>query len=62
MKFSEIAERMKTGLTISAVGHIALLLWAVVTFVTKPLNAQTDSIAWPGRRRARMRGRGSAWP
>jgi hypothetical protein len=42
---SKIGERMKTGLTISAVGHIAILLWAVVTFVTKPLNAQTDSVA-----------------
>ena len=27
---------MKTGLTISAIGHIALLLWGVLTFVTKP--------------------------
>jgi len=42
---TNIRERMKTGLTISAVGHLAILLWAIVTFVTKPLNAQTDSVA-----------------
>jgi hypothetical protein len=41
----KIFERMKTGLTISMVGHLAILLWAVVTFVAKPLHAQQDSVA-----------------
>ncbi|MGE3148042.1 MAG: cell envelope biogenesis protein TolA [Pseudorhodoplanes sp.] len=40
-----IKERMRVGLTISAVGHIAIVLWAVITFVSKPLNAKTDSVA-----------------
>jgi outer membrane biosynthesis protein TonB len=30
---------MKTGLTISAIGHAAVLLWSVVTFGAKPLTA-----------------------
>jgi colicin import membrane protein len=30
---------MKTGLTISAIGHAAVLLWSVVTFGIKPLSA-----------------------
>src|SRR6516165_6835176 len=30
---------MKTGLTISAVGHACVLLWGLVSFSTKPLNA-----------------------
>jgi colicin import membrane protein len=32
---------MRTGLTISAVGHAALLLWSVLTFVAKPHNAES---------------------
>ena len=40
-----ITERMRTGFTISAVGHIAIVLWAVITFVSKPLNAQSESMA-----------------
>jgi hypothetical protein len=30
---------MRTGLTISVVGHACVLLWGIVTFSTKPLNA-----------------------
>jgi outer membrane biosynthesis protein TonB len=32
---------MRTGLTISAIGHAALLLWSVLTFVAKPHNAES---------------------
>src|SRR5215831_14982025 len=32
---------MRTGLTISAIGHAALLLWSVLTFVVKPHNAES---------------------
>ena len=32
---------MRTGLTISAIGHAALLLWSVLTFVAKPHDAQS---------------------
>jgi colicin import membrane protein len=36
---------MRTGLTISAVGHAALLLWSVLTFAAKPNNAaSTESM------------------
>jgi len=32
---------MRTGITISAIGHAALLLWSVLTFVAKPHNAES---------------------
>lgn len=32
---------MRTGLTISAVAHTALLLWGVLTFATKPYTAES---------------------
>jgi hypothetical protein len=32
---------MRTPLTISAIGHAALLLWSVLTFVAKPHNAES---------------------
>ena len=32
---------MRTGLTVSAIGHAALLLWSVLTFVAKPHNAES---------------------
>ena len=36
---------MKTGLTISAIGHAGLLLWGLVSFSARPLEAaQTDSL------------------
>jgi outer membrane biosynthesis protein TonB len=36
---------MRTGLTISGVGHAALLLWSVVTFVAKPYHVDsTDAL------------------
>src|SRR5260370_2598231 len=31
---------MRTGLTISGVGHAAVLLWCVVTFVVQPYHAE----------------------
>ncbi|HEY6255269.1 MAG TPA: protein TolA [Xanthobacteraceae bacterium] len=33
---------MRTGLTISGVGHAAVLLWCVVTFVARPYHAGTS--------------------
>jgi outer membrane biosynthesis protein TonB len=36
-----IAPEMRTGLTISAIGHAALLAWSVLTFVVKPHNADS---------------------
>ena len=30
---------MKTGLTISALAHVALLLWGLVSFAARPLEA-----------------------
>ncbi len=36
---------MKTGLTISATGHAALLIWALVSFSAKPFEvSQADSL------------------
>lgn len=31
---------MRTGLTISAIGHLALLAWALITFVAKPFDSK----------------------
>jgi colicin import membrane protein len=33
---------MKTGLTISAVVHLALLLWGLISFAAKPLEAKPN--------------------
>jgi colicin import membrane protein len=33
---------MKTGLTISAIAHAALLLWGLITFAVRPLEAQPN--------------------
>jgi len=35
---------MRAGLTISAVGHLALLVWGLVTFASKPF-AAAESVA-----------------
>ncbi len=33
---------MRTGLAISAVGHLALLLWGLISFSAKPLEAKPN--------------------
>lgn len=43
MKFKSF--EMKTGLTISAIVHLALLLWGVISFAARPLEAKpTDAL------------------
>lgn len=39
MTHLKIVERMRTGLTISTVGHAALLFWGLIAFVAKPFDS-----------------------
>ena len=38
---------MKTGITISVIGHAAVLLWSVVTFGVRPLSAPLLTVGVP---------------